>query len=139
MGCVLPFAVRFAFITARDGAFFPFFPVLGFVFFGLLADTFFTFLMAPGAALLAAFFGVPPDFFFFFFKVCSFRVVTPWKSSILIKLLRARSYAERKELTDARTSSIAGSRASQPDWQILDRCESYLLYILLAQTSSTIQ
>jgi hypothetical protein len=50
-------------------ALFPFFPALGFVFFGLLAGPFLTFFVAPAATLLAAFFGVPLDFFFFFFKV----------------------------------------------------------------------
>jgi hypothetical protein len=74
-------AVRFPFFAVLDGAFFPFFPGLRFVFFDLLADPFLTFFMPPEAALLAAFFGVPRDFFFFFFKVRSFRVIVSIKKS----------------------------------------------------------
>jgi hypothetical protein len=69
MGWLLPFAVCFPFFAGVNGALFPFFPALGFVFFGLLAGPFLTFFVAPAATLLAAFFGVPLDFFFFFFKV----------------------------------------------------------------------
>src|SRR5579872_638103 len=92
MGWLLPFAVRFAFFVARDGAFFPFFPALGFAFFGLADGRFAAFLTLPVAALLAAFFGEPLDFFFFFFKV-----LLLWTSYCLkcvdthLIILRARS------------------------------------------------
>jgi hypothetical protein len=69
MGSLAQSAPRFPFFAAREGALLAFFPALGLVFFGLRVAPFFTFLTAPAAALLAAFFGVPLDFFFFFFKV----------------------------------------------------------------------
>src|ERR1700722_5745541 len=100
-----------------------FFPALAFFFFGLLAGAFLTFFMLLVATLRAAFFGLPLEFVFFFFTVLLL-------SSTHLRVLRGPFLrGERRELTDAKTSSIAGNRPWWPDCQIPDRCEFWQTYI----------